>query len=43
VCRSAAHTHDDGQRYAANVARLAADLESVTERASAIFGEGQYN
>jgi len=40
---SVAHTHDDGQRYAANVARLAADLESITDRASDIFGEGQYN
>jgi hypothetical protein len=25
------------------VARLAADLESITDRASDIFGEGQYN
>jgi glutamate-1-semialdehyde 2,1-aminomutase len=40
---SVAHTHDDGQRYAANVARLAAALESITDRASDIFGEGQYN
>jgi len=40
---SVAHTDDDGDRYSANVARLAADLEPIIERSSDIFGVGVFN
>jgi glutamate-1-semialdehyde 2,1-aminomutase len=40
---SVAHDSDDGERYVANVARLAREVEPILDRSSDIFGSGSFN
>jgi glutamate-1-semialdehyde 2,1-aminomutase len=40
---SVAHSDADGERYVANVARLAAEVEPILDRSSDIFGSGSFN
>jgi glutamate-1-semialdehyde 2,1-aminomutase len=37
------HDDADGERYVANVAKLADDIAPIVDRESAIFGTGRYN
>jgi glutamate-1-semialdehyde 2,1-aminomutase len=40
---SVGHSDADGERYVANVARLAAEVEPILDRSSDIFGSGSFN
>ena len=40
---SVAHNEADGERYVANVARLATEVEPILDRSSDIFGSGSFN